>query len=288
MAATTSTVTVTLLDVNSNPVSGKTVTLAKSSGPGSPTISAASGSSNAFGVVTFTVKSTTAGADVFTATDTTDTLTVTQTASVTFTAGAVSVSTSTVVASPISVTADGSTTSTVTVTLLDVNSNPVSGKTVTLAKSSGPGSPTISAASGSSNAFGVVTFTVKSTTAGTDVFTATDTTDTLTVTQTASVTFTAGSATQIRVETAADGSGTVVPSQSLSSSDTLTVYAISRDASGNFVANVSAAWSMGSTTDGVANSDLSPTAGPARPSPAIWSAPAGSMPTMAASRPTPG
>ena len=94
--ATTSTVTVTLKDVNSNPVSGKTVTLAKTSGSGTPTISAASGASDAAGVVTFTVKSTTAAADVFTATDTTDSVTVTQTATVTFTAA----TTSTLTASP--------------------------------------------------------------------------------------------------------------------------------------------------------------------------------------------
>jgi predicted outer membrane repeat protein len=100
-----------------------------------------------------------------------------------------SASNSTVVASPTSVTADGTTTSTITVTLLDASLNPVSGKTVTLAKSSGPGSPTISAASGPSNGSGVVTFTVKSTTAGADAFQATDTDDSLVITPTATVTF---------------------------------------------------------------------------------------------------
>jgi hypothetical protein len=43
----------------------------------------------------------------------------------------------------------------------------------------------------------VVTFTVKSTTAGADVFTATDTTDSVTVAQTGTVTFTAGAASQV-------------------------------------------------------------------------------------------
>ena len=191
---TTSTITVTLKDLNSNPVAGKTVTLAKTSGPGTPTISAASGVSSALGVVTFTVKSTTAGADVFTATDTTDTVVITQTATVTFT-GPVTAAQSTVVALPTSVTADGTTTSTITVTLKDGLSNPVAGKTVTLAKTSGPGTPTIGAASGVSSASGVVTFTVKSTTAGADVFTATDTTDAVVITQTATVTFTAGPVT---------------------------------------------------------------------------------------------
>jgi len=63
-------------------------------------------------------------------------------------ASLVSATQSTVSASPISVVADGSTTSTVTVTLKDAYNNPISDKTVTLAKTSGPGTPTISAASG--------------------------------------------------------------------------------------------------------------------------------------------
>jgi len=192
--STTSTITVTLKDANGNPVSGKTVALAHTSGPGTPTISAASGPSDASGVVTFTVKSTAAGAAAFTATDTTDSVTITQTATVTFTAGPVSASQSTVTASPTSVVADGVSQSTITVTLKDANGNPVSGKMVALAHTSGPGTPTISAASGPSDASGVVTFTVKSATTGADVFTATDTTDSVTITQTATVTFTTGPA----------------------------------------------------------------------------------------------
>ncbi len=226
--STTSTITVTLKDAGGNPVSGKTVTLAKTSGPGTPTISPASGASNASGVVTFTVKSTTAGADVFTATDTTDTIAITATATVTFTAGAVSASTSTVAASPTSVVADGSTTSTITVTLKDAGGNPVSGKTVTLAKTSGPGTPTISPASGASNASGVVTFTVKSTTAGADVFTATDTTDTIAITATATVTFTTG-AVSASTSTVAASPTSVVADGSTTSTITVTL----KDAGGN-------------------------------------------------------
>ena len=191
--ATMSTITVTLKDALSNPVAGKTVTLAHLSGPGTPTIGAASGVSSALGVVTFTVKSSTPGADVFQATDTTDSnLVITQTATVTFTALGASATLSTVTALPTSVPADDATMSTITVTLKDALSNPVAGKTVTLAHLSGPGTPTIGAASGVSSALGVVTFTVKSTTPGADVFQATDTTDSnLVITQTATVTFTA-------------------------------------------------------------------------------------------------
>jgi len=192
---TTSTITVTLRDAASNPLPGKTVTLA-SSRPADDTISAASGLSSVSGVVTFMVKSSTAGSSVFTATDVTDGDLVISpsTATVTFTAGAVSAANSTVTAAPESVVADGATASTITVTLKNGTGAPVAGKTVSLAKTSGPGNPVITpAAAGSevTNASGVASFTVASTTAAADVFTATDDTP-VTVSQTATVTFTVG------------------------------------------------------------------------------------------------
>ena len=97
--------------------------------------------------------------------------------------------TSTVVAVPSSVPADDSTVSTIAVTLRDASSKRVVGKTVSLAKTSGPGTPTISPASVISNVSGVALFTVKSGTAGIDVFTATDNTDSMIITQAASVNF---------------------------------------------------------------------------------------------------
>ncbi len=103
-------------------------------------------------------------------------------------AGSASASWSTVEASPASVTADGAAPTTVTVTLRDVNGTAVSGRTVTLA-SSRVGMDTISTASGPSSSSGVVAFTVTSTTVGSSVFTATDTTDSVTITGTATVIF---------------------------------------------------------------------------------------------------
>jgi hypothetical protein len=108
-----------------------------------------------------------------------------------FSAGAASASVSTVGAGPTSVPADGATTSTITVTLLDANSNLVSGKTVTLAKSSGGTHSTITTVNGTTNASGQATFTVKDSTAESVTYQATDSTDSITVTQTAAVTFTA-------------------------------------------------------------------------------------------------
>ena len=101
--------------------------------------------------------------------------------------GAVSAAQSTVSANPTSVEANGFNTATITVTLKDAYTNLVSGKTVTLAK--GSGSSTISAASGPSDVSGVVTFTVSDTVAETTTYTATDSTDGIAITQTASVTF---------------------------------------------------------------------------------------------------
>ena len=71
-----------------------------------------------------------------------------------------------------------------------------------------------------------------------------------------SVSIIAGAATKVQVETAADGSGTVVGAQSLASGSTITAYAISRDASDNFVANVSASWSLAGVSGGVVSGDL--------------------------------
>ncbi len=71
------------------------------------------------------------------------------------------------------------------------------------------------------------------------------------------LTATAGTATRVQVETQADGSGTVIPAQTVPSGNTVTMYAITRDASGNFVANVAAdAWALQSVTGGVAVGDL--------------------------------
>ena len=230
-----STVTVTLLDAYNNPVSGKSVSL--SDGPANSTISSPSGTSNSSGVVTFTVTDTTAESATYTATDTSDGLTIADTAVVTFTAGSVSKSVSTVNQSPSSVPADGATTSTITVTLEDANGNAVPNKTVTL--SQGAGLSTISAPSGVSNASGVVTFTVKDTHAQSVTYTATDTTDTIAITDTATVIFygpaskTLSSVNQSPSSVPADGATT----------STITVTL--EDANGNAVPNKTVTLSQG-------------------------------------------
>jgi len=183
----TSLVTVTLNDQSGVPVQGHTVTLTPLAG--SSVVSAASGVSSASGVVTFTVHDSTAQAVTYTAADTTATVTMTQQPVVTFTPEVTNAGASSALANPTTVTADGVTTSTITVTLDDVNGVPVQGHTVTLTPAAG--SSVVSAASGASSASGVVTFTVHDAVAQAVTYTATDTTNTIAVTQQPVVTFTA-------------------------------------------------------------------------------------------------
>ena len=58
------------------------------------------------------------------------------------------------------------------------------------------------------------------------------------------------------VETAADGTGSPVGAQDLTAGNSITVYAVARDASGNFMGNPAAAWSMPSMTGGMVSGDL--------------------------------
>ncbi len=66
----------------------------------------------------------------------------------------------------------------------------------------------------------------------------------------------AGAQTVTRVETAPDGSGTVYGPASLTAGSSVTVYAIARDASGYFIRNTNASWSLQSITGGVVSGDL--------------------------------
>ena len=144
------------------------------------------------------------------------------------------------------------------VIVTDQYGNPVSGVTVAFAVATGGGSRTGGSPTTNSSGIAAVGNWTLGTTAGSNTLTAT-------VAALSPVTFTAtgtaDAATQVQVETAANGSETVVASQSLLSGSSIPVYAISRDQYSNFVANPSATWSMVTTTGGVATSDLSTTSG---------------------------
>ena len=173
--------TVTVEDAQGNPVAGQTVTL---SGTGAgDAFGAYLGTTNAQGVFTTTMTSTTATVDTITATEGS----VHETTAVTFTAGAPSSSRSTLTATPGSVTADATSTATLTVTVEDVFGNPVADTAVTLS-STGAGD-TFGSMSGTTNAQGVFTTTLTSTTATADTIVATEGS----MVETTEVTFTAGS-----------------------------------------------------------------------------------------------
>lgn len=65
-------------------------------------------------------------------------------------------------------------------------------------------------------------------------------------------------AAEVRVETLADGSGAIVPAQSVAVGAPVTAYSITRDSSHTFVANAPATWSLTNLTGGVVAGDLVP------------------------------
>ncbi len=160
---------------------------------------------NSQGIATFAVTSSQAQvvhyvAYVTTGTAGSDRLAVGHSVVVTFTApqplGPASASESTITASPSTVQADGQSTVTVTVTLKDANGRRDPKKLVRLTQVGAAGPinktlATITPATAASSTTGVATFTVKDKTPGTHRFQATDTSDSVTIGQTVSVTFTA-------------------------------------------------------------------------------------------------
>ena len=67
---------------------------------------------------------------------------------------------------------------------------------------------------------------------------------------------TAGPASALTVETAADGSGVSMPAQSVTANTSMTVFAILRDAGGNFISNAPAVWTLTNISGGVTATDL--------------------------------
>src|SRR5439155_1107649 len=236
-----STITVTLLDAQGNAVAGKVVSLSQAGA--SSTITTVSGTTNASGVATFTVKDATVESVDYTATDATDSVTLTHTAGVNFGVGPASASVSTVTASPTSLVADNSTTSTITVTLKDASGHPVAGKAISLDQ--GPGNSTIATVSGTTDAAGHASFHVKDAVVEGVTYTATDTTDSTTVTQAAAVSFTTGPVSAADSTVTASASPVVADN---STTSTITVTLV--DAYGHPVAGkaVSLTQGTGSST----------------------------------------
>ena len=107
---------------------------------------------------------------------------------------------------------------------------------------------------------GTHTFTATLKTSGSQSITATDTiANTITGTQ-SGIIINSAKASQIRVETVANGTGAVVPAQNIASGSSITVYAVTRDQYGNFVAGATGSWSLISITGGVTKRNLVPSA----------------------------
>ncbi len=153
------TITVTVRDANGNPVPGQAVVLA-ATGAGN-TLTQPTAFTNALGVATGSLSSTTAGAKVVSATA--GGVGLTQAPTLTVGAGTVSPVTSTIVAVPDTISADGGS-STVTVTARDASGNPVAGATVTIG-ASGTGN-TITQPPAVTDANGVASGALSSTASG--------------------------------------------------------------------------------------------------------------------------
>jgi hypothetical protein len=175
----TSTVTVTLLDANDNPVPGASV--AWSGAGAGDTLTPVETTTTMAGTASATLKTQKSGMKTVTATVNGFMLN----QSITANPGNVDATHSTLVASPTSgLAANGSSGSTITATLLDVFDNPVSGKTVVFASGAGTAFSVNNVASDGS---GVATTTLSATTSGMKTVTATG--DGVAINQSAMVTF---------------------------------------------------------------------------------------------------
>jgi Galactose oxidase-like, Early set domain/Bacterial Ig-like domain (group 1)/Invasin, domain 3/Bacterial Ig-like domain (group 2) len=183
----TSTVTVTAKDASGNPISGATVVLA-ATGTGN-TLTQPAGPTDANGEATGTLASTVAEPKTVSAKI--DGTAITQTATVTVTPGPLDAGQSTVEAAPTTI-APGSGTATITVTAKDANGNPISDATVVLATT---GSATLTQPPNPTDASGVATGTLSSTTE--ETVTVSATIGQTAITQTATVTVTVQTAAEI-------------------------------------------------------------------------------------------
>lgn len=240
----TATITVTLLNAVGQPVSGKKVKLSANGGHSviAPALEVVSDEQ---GQAVFTVTNAYAEQVTYSAKDTTDNVNIAQTATVTFLATAgtgsskSSVTRSTVTVTPDRVTADGEAYATVTVTLRNENGQPVAGKTVTLTANGGR-STIAKVGTDVSDAQGKVVFRVSDAYAEQITYRAKDTTDNVSIAQTAAVTFLANTVTGERKTSVARSTVTATPAEVIGNGiETSTITVTLRNANGQPVAGKS-------------------------------------------------
>ena len=152
----------------------------------------------------------------------------------------------------------------VQVTVEDALGNTVTsdGSTVSLAIGTNPGGGTLSGTTSHAVSGGVYQFTGLSIDKTGNGYTIIASDGSLTSAVSNSFNIIAAAASTVGVETASDGTGSVVGSQNVTAGSSVTMYAITRDQFRNFVANVGAdAWSYQSSGGGVVAGDLVPAVG---------------------------
>ena len=190
-------VSVTLVDTGGTPIPNHLLSVTPSSGSSATVTPLAVGGStggttNSQGLAQFQVRDEVAEASTLTVTDVTVVngsplnLQLTAQPTVTFTPGIGDGAQSTVTASPAAVATGAN--STVTVTVFDHLGNPVPGKAITLAPAQGTAA-TVSPSSQTTNQNGAAAFTVTDASVEAVQFSATDTTDSVPIINTATVTF---------------------------------------------------------------------------------------------------
>ena len=226
----TGTVTVTLIAPDGHSVvSGKTVTLTSTSSHVIITPPATPNVTDVNGRATFTVSDATAENVTFTAHDTTDGVDTAETATVSFEAPKASATSSTLTASSTTEPADGVTSVTLVVSIRDQFGNPLPG--VVLAATGNPSATTrvapeaasVNVTPGTTDSTGKALFLAYDTAAESVTYTAADTTDNVTLSQTVAVTFLA-TAPQANNSTLSANPGSVPADGTTSSTITVALH----------------------------------------------------------------
>ncbi len=217
--STASTISITLLDLNNNPVSG-TIPTFSATDTGSTNVYGACSSSDTSGISTCTLKSTKSESKTLTIA----TPVIKAGGTVVFTAGAAVAANSTITGAGPTI-ANGTATSLITITLKDISNNPVSGQIPTFGATN-TGSTNSYGVCSSSDASGISTCTLKSAKAESKTLSIA----TPVVKSDGVVSFIAGSA--VAANSTITGTGSVVADGTLISTITITL----KDISGNPVA----------------------------------------------------
>ncbi len=127
---------------------------------------------------------------------------------------------------------------------------------VGMAINNNPGGGTLSGTSPQTASSGVATFNDLSIDLAGIGYTFDATSSGLATTTSNPFNITAGTASRVIIEDAADGTGMEVDTRTIGSGENFTVYSISRDSNDNFVANAAVNWSLTNRRGGVVRGDL--------------------------------